>query len=48
VDLLELWASAGIGAAMVRDAFQFQREGVFHSVPAEIPNFALGVAVLFP
>jgi hypothetical protein len=48
VDLLELWASAGIGAAMVRDAFQFQPEGVFHSVPAEIPNFALGVAVLFP
>jgi hypothetical protein len=47
IDLLEVWGSAGIATALVRDRFAFL-PGVFHEVPGEIPTFALGLAALFP
>lgn len=46
IEPLELWASAGVGAALVRDRFQFEPV-VFHAVPGEIPTFAVGLAAQF-
>lgn len=44
---LELWTAIGIGAALVRDQYQFEPI-VFHTVPQETVTGALGLSALFP
>jgi hypothetical protein len=47
LEALELWAAAGIAAAIIRDQFQFE-PSVFHEVPEEVLTGTLGFSALFP